>query len=133
MSKWICSFFLTRSLGVLSLLQKLPDLQIIKSAINKPLTFNSYFILSLSFSPPPPVPNFQWLKYHGHSITLIDNTLAEMIEHILIDLKALKTLLKVQLLDLNGKTIRERLGKVKKTKFPVSSYYHIYGWGVILG
>ena len=24
-------------------------------------------------------------------------------------------------------------GLVKVTKFPVSSYYHIYGWGVILG
>ena len=27
----------------------------------------------------------------------------------------------------------EDLGKGKKTKFPVSSYYHIYGLGVILG
>ncbi len=25
------------------------------------------------------------------------------------------------------------LGQGKKTKFPVTSYYHIYGWGVILG
>ncbi len=29
--------------------------------------------------------------------------------------------------------LKKNLGQGKKTKFPVSSYYHIYGWGVILG
>ena len=28
---------------------------------------------------------------------------------------------------------KKNLGQVKITKFPVPSYYHIYGWGVILG
>ncbi len=28
---------------------------------------------------------------------------------------------------------KKHLIQVKKTKFPVSSYYHIHGWGVILG
>ena len=27
----------------------------------------------------------------------------------------------------------KKSGQVKKTKFPISSYYHIYGWGIILG
>ncbi len=28
---------------------------------------------------------------------------------------------------------KQTMGQVKKTKFPVSSYNHINGWGVILG
>ena len=28
---------------------------------------------------------------------------------------------------------KDFLGQVKKTKFPVSSYYNIHGWGIILG
>ena len=41
----------------------------------------------------------------------------------------------IHLYDCNAYILEQRefVGQGKKTKFPISSYYHIYEWGVILG